>query len=652
MNSDAAGASAGGVTRRTLGSVVGRLKPWTITVALVAAAVVLVPAASATIHYGGSVTLTAVDGSTFPAPTEINVRVGPAFGTDLDVHASGSSGEISLSYVQGADGIADWPNGASSVYLNLDESCVPQEADSDEPYLTIVQPNGLPYDVCWAQTWSPYSGLEGSQTMGPLGAGSLGFLFVDSATGADGATPVVFDHWDVTGAAPMGLVLAGQTTPGVAGYCTSGDRGYFAGRGPAFQSYVNPSTGVGMDVNFKAVYMPADPDTSAPEITFLSDFDCADFVQDATQSTTGLAAVYRFLCDDPGDNEGFVGPTGVASCTGKVNGTVVQNGDPIDTSKPGDYTLTVTAVDNAGNTRTKSATYHVLSNDNTPPTTTISLTPSLPSGNNGWYRGAVTVAVSASDNSSGVADTRCALDPATPSSFDDLASGCAYTGTGANVSSDGQHMVYGGSEDNNGNKETPVNASFKIDGTAPTVTCPAPAPTFALGSTGNQLTASVSDTASQPVHTSVSAAAPATGVGLKIVNVTGEDNAGNQTSKSCSYLVAYGNGSGFLSPPKKSIWKRGQTVPIKLMLTNAQGIHISDSDAAGLAKNCNVTVAATGPQTIPAPGCMKYDATQHQFVYNWNLPKTGATGTSNLTATINYPGGGQTTFGPLPISIT
>ena len=78
----------------------------------------------------------------------------------------------------------------------------------------------------------------------------------------------------------------------------------------------------------------------------------------------------------------------------------------------------------------------------------------------------VTVTVAASDGvgGSGVAETRCVLDPTSPpATFNDIPVGCAYTGAGANVTIDGTHVLYAASADNGGNEETPVNASFMID---------------------------------------------------------------------------------------------------------------------------------------------------------------------------------------------
>jgi lysophospholipase L1-like esterase len=104
--------------------------------------------------------------------------------------------------------------------------------------------------------------------------------------------------------------------------------------------------------------------------------------------------------------------------------------------------------------------------DQTPPTTTVSLDPSSPNGTNDWYASPVGVSVSAKDSGSGVAQTRCVFDPATPpTSFDQLPNNsCSLTG----VSGDGQHTIYAASIDTAGNKETPVAVSFSIDQTPPT----------------------------------------------------------------------------------------------------------------------------------------------------------------------------------------
>lgn len=108
------------------------------------------------------------------------------------------------------------------------------------------------------------------------------------------------------------------------------------------------------------------------------------------------------------------------------------------------------------------------------PTTTIVRTPANPGGSHGWDISDVHLSVSATDapGGSGVAHTRCVLDPArAPVRFDDLPSECPYLGADLDVSSDGRHALYAASIDRDGNAEAPTRADFKIDKTPPTVTC-------------------------------------------------------------------------------------------------------------------------------------------------------------------------------------
>ncbi len=112
--------------------------------------------------------------------------------------------------------------------------------------------------------------------------------------------------------------------------------------------------------------------------------------------------------------------------------------------------------------------------DTTKPVTTITLTPGTANGTNGWYKIDVGVAVTATDNV-GVTETRCVLDPVpAPASFDAIPAGCAYLGAGANVTTEGSHVIYAASRDAAGNKEAPKSKSFKLDKTPPIVTGGAP----------------------------------------------------------------------------------------------------------------------------------------------------------------------------------
>jgi hypothetical protein len=283
----------------------------------------------------------------------------------------------------------------------------------------------------------------------------------------------------------------------------------------------------------------------------------------------------------------------------------------------------------------------------TPPTTTIALTPSSPDGSNGWYKSAVGVSITAVDDGA-VTQTRCVLDPATaPGSFADLPdAACALTSVGQ----DGQHAIYAASVDEQGYTEhPPVNVTFKVDRTPPTL-----APTLSgpvvLGGSGVTASPNATDpTPGSGVASSSCGAVDASTPGVKTLTCTATDNAGNTGTKTLTYVVEY-NVIGFFDPAPGSKWKAGQTVPIKIALGNASGTRISDAEGAALAAACRVKFSTTGAQTT-APQCMKYDATTDQFVYAWKLAKSG-TGIATIIVTIEYPGSSLTTQRTLSIRIT
>ena len=271
--------------------------------------------------------------------------------------------------------------------------------------------------------------------------------------------------------------------------------------------------------------------------------------------------------------------------------------------------------------------------DPTPPQTTIALSPSLPDGNNGWYTGAVGVTIGATDiGGSLVAGTRCVLDPTTvPTSFDALPSvACSLS----SVASDGTHVIHAASIDGAGNKETVQQAGLKIDAMPPTVTCPAPAPVFAIGSTGNTLSATVSDGGSGPVDATVSVPAPASTPGQQAVQLTGTDRAGNTTRVSCTYQVGY-EILGLFGPGASATRKAGTGLPVRAALASSTGVRINDAGAAALVASCRVKASISGAQSL-GPVCMKYDATLDEFVLNWKLGP--GTGPATINVSVGYPG--------------
>jgi hypothetical protein len=143
--------------------------------------------------------------------------------------------------------------------------------------------------------------------------------------------------------------------------------------------------------------------------------------------------------------------------------TAVDNLDPSPlvevagwSDAEGIQTMTVTATDAAGNVGSASVTYTV---DNTPPTTTISLSGTL--GNNGWYKSDVQVTLTATDNEggTGVAKTEYSFDGTSWNTYS-----APFT-----VSTEGTTTVYYRSIDKLGNVEATKTETVKIDKTPPTI---------------------------------------------------------------------------------------------------------------------------------------------------------------------------------------
>ena len=111
--------------------------------------------------------------------------------------------------------------------------------------------------------------------------------------------------------------------------------------------------------------------------------------------------------------------------------------------------------------------------DRTAPDVGIALSPAAPDGLDGWYRRAPRLKVTGGDGLSGIAETRCVLDPVkAPATFDDLPAGCAYL-TAAAATADGRHDVYAATRDVAGNRSGVAHVGWKRDHTGPSLGCAA-----------------------------------------------------------------------------------------------------------------------------------------------------------------------------------
>ncbi|HET7168680.1 MAG TPA: hypothetical protein VFI69_05715 [Candidatus Limnocylindrales bacterium] len=271
--------------------------------------------------------------------------------------------------------------------------------------------------------------------------------------------------------------------------------------------------------------------------------------------------------------------------------------------------------------------------DETPPTTSIELTPDAPDGSNGWYLGPVSVSVSASDADGSVAQTRCELDPASPpTAFEDLPDADCAIGS---VDTDGEHVLYAASVDVAGNAEsTLVGSTFGIDQTGPTFRPTLNASSVVLGQAGVSAAAGALDATSGVASASCDQVDTTT-AGVRTLQCGATDEAGNLASASIDYLVEY-RMLGFLQPAPGSKVVAGQAVPLKIALADAAGLRIPDAEAAALAAACRVTFTATGAQSQTAQ-CVGYDPTKDQFVITWKLAKKPL-GSATIRVSVSYPG--------------
>ncbi len=151
--------------------------------------------------------------------------------------------------------------------------------------------------------------------------------------------------------------------------------------------------------------------------------------------------------------------SGVASDTVSVDGGPASSSAVVATD--GVHTVTQTATDNAGNTR--SATISIKVDTVAPQISAINTTgtsgsnPSTGSGQSGWYISPLQLSASASDATSGLASLKINVD------------GNWSAFSGSRTLSDGLHTVQFQAIDNAGNVTTTATQTYKVDATPPTL---------------------------------------------------------------------------------------------------------------------------------------------------------------------------------------
>jgi hypothetical protein len=289
--------------------------------------------------------------------------------------------------------------------------------------------------------------------------------------------------------------------------------------------------------------------------------------------------------------------------------TSISSGEGVD------RLVAATCHDNAGNIGSASLTVDV---DATAPTASPSAAPA-PNAN-GWNRSDVTVTWAWSDKAGG-----SGLDAAR----------CPSTSISAG---EGEDLVVSATCYDRADNAGTASQTVDVDATAPDVTC-STTPTFTLrGDHTTNVSAAVTDGLSGPVASSVSADVTATDVaspGPGSKSLTGQDQADNQTTVSCPYVVKYAF-LGFQQPLPSTAVKRGSTIPVKFRLGDASGASLPDADAAAMVAACLVQVTFDGA----VQGCATYDAVANTFQLDIKTAKSVAAGTHSVGIRVRVAAGG------------
>jgi hypothetical protein len=314
----------------------------------------------------------------------------------------------------------------------------------------------------------------------------------------------------------------------------------------------------------------------------------------------------------------------------------VSDPDSAITSKSGCDSSTVTS-DTAGTTFTCTATSSggTASQSVTIKRDATSPTASCGTADGAWHATDVSIACTASDATSGLANPANA-------SFSVTTSVPAGTETANAVTN------YRVIADNAGNTTSAGSVGGnKVDKKAPGISISTPAATTYTLNQAVPASYSCTDGGSGVASCAGPAANGANintaSVGANTFTVNAADNVGNSSSASVGYTVNY-KFSGYVSPvynpPTVNLGKAGRTYPVKFQVSDANGAFISALSAVTSVTYLSTSCASfssdpTGSLTSSTTGNsgLHYDSTANQYTYNWAAP--AAAGCYTLFVTLN-----------------
>jgi hypothetical protein len=376
--------------------------------------------------------------------------------------------------------------------------------------------------------------------------------------------------------------------------------------------------------------------TAVDNVDHSTDSDTVSFLVDAAAPTggavsvtagynnTGTVAVSVTNATDTGGSgiasnqvKRMLGTLAAGTCDFSgtwVNVTLSGGNDTVASGKCVKYELVAT--DNVGHEATFGPS-GVVKVDTSSPTITFSGNSPAANGNlagngNGWNKSSpVTASWNCADAESGVVST-----PVTKQA----------TGEGYN-----QKVT--GTCTNNAGLTADADRYINIDLTAPGVTWSggiSNGDSFYFGSVPAAPTCNATDALSGPNGCVITGYS--TAVGPHTLTATAHDKAGNDGVETRSYTVLAWTLSGFFAPVDMSgsttVWntvKNGSTVPLKFQVfsgtTELTNTSIVNQPLSAVGVTCGVGTADDIELVATGGTSLRYDATAHQFIYNWQTPK-------------------------------
>ena len=290
--------------------------------------------------------------------------------------------------------------------------------------------------------------------------------------------------------------------------------------------------------------------------------------------------------------------------------SITLNGDPFASgttvSDEGTYTLAAWAVDLAGNEAMDGLWFGI---DKTVPVTTISLDGTM--GDNDWFISSVEVALTPTDELSGIATTYYRLD-----------GGPYEEGTSFTVTPEGEHVVWYYSVDVAGNVEAEKEERFKMDLTPPQITIeiPAAGASYLLNevvlsewSVEDVISGVALATGTVPSGTAIDTAL----VGPKTFTVDAVDNAGLTATLTLTYNIEYVYEGPFPPLEEGGVYKLGRTIPVKFSLHDADGIYIGTAiSRLYLRPEGGLEIEATSTSAATEGNLFRPVADDEQYIFN------------------------------------